>query len=127
MILLPCPWCGPRAATEFAHIGEVSARPDPGSATPAQWRGYLYLRANPCGWTRETWYHRAGCRRYITVERHTETNEVRSATPAGMTEVTGTAAGVAEVPRAAGAAGVPGGQDGARAGGAEIPAGGPAR
>jgi sarcosine oxidase, subunit delta len=128
MILLPCPWCGPRAATEFAHIGEVSARPDPGSATPAQWRGYLYLRANPCGWTRETWYHRAGCRRYITVERHTETNEVRSATPAGMTAVTGTAAGVAEVPRAAaGVAGVPGGQDGARAGGAEIPAGGPAR
>jgi sarcosine oxidase, subunit delta len=124
MILLPCPWCGPRAATEFAHIGEVSARPDPGSATPAQWRGYLYLRANPCGWTRETWYHRAGCRRYITVERHTETNEVRSATPAGMTEVTGTAAGVAA---AAGMAEVPDGHAGARAGGAEIPAGGPAR
>ena len=108
MILLPCPWCGPRVATEFAHIGEVSARPDPGSATPAQWRGYLYLRANPCGWTRETWYHRTGCRRYITVERHTETNEVRSATAAGVAEV-------------------PGGQAGARAGGAEIPAGGSAR
>ena len=37
---------------------------------------------------------------------------------AGMTEVPGTAAGVTEVP---------GGQAGARAGGAEIPAGGPAR
>ena len=57
MILLPCPWCGPREATEFAHVGEVSTRPDPGSATPAQWRGYLYLRANPCGWTTESWYH----------------------------------------------------------------------
>jgi heterotetrameric sarcosine oxidase delta subunit len=91
-------------ATEFAHIGEVSARPDPGSATPAQWRGYLYLRANPCGWTTETWYHRMGCRRYIKVERHTETNEVRSATAAGVAEATG-----------------------APAGGAEIPAGGPAR
>ena len=83
MILLPCPWCGPRAATEFAHIGEVSARPDPASATPAQWRGYLYLRANPCGWTSETWYHRMGCRRFIKVERHTETNEVRSAVGRG--------------------------------------------
>ena len=82
MILLPCPWCGPRAATEFAHVGEVSVRPDPGSATPAQWRGYLYLRANPCGWVTETWYHRMGCRRYLNVERHTETNEIRSATPA---------------------------------------------
>jgi len=77
MILLPCPWCGPREASEFAHVGEVSARPDPGSATPAQWRRYLYLRANPRGWTTENWYHRMGCRRFITVERHTETNEVR--------------------------------------------------
>jgi heterotetrameric sarcosine oxidase delta subunit len=118
MILLPCPWCGPRAATEFAHIGEVSVRPDPGSATPAQWRGYLYLHANPCGWTSETWYHRMGCRRFIKVERHTETNEVRSATAAGVAEVPGTAAGMTEVPA---------GDAGARAGGAEIPAGGPAR
>ena len=82
MILLPCPWCGPRPATEFAHVGEVSARPDPAGATPAQWRAYLYLRANPCGWTSETWYHRMGCRRFIRVERHTETNEVRSASAA---------------------------------------------
>ena len=118
MILLPCPWCGPRAATEFAHIGEVSARPDPGSATPTQWRGYLYLRANPCGWTSETWYHRMGCRRFITVERHTETNEVRSATAAGVAEVPGTAAGMTKVPA---------GDAAARTGGAEIPAGGPAR
>ncbi len=56
-----------------------------------------------------------GCRRFIKVERHTETNEVRSATAAG---VPATAAGMAEVP---------GATAGARAGGAEIPAGGPAR
>jgi heterotetrameric sarcosine oxidase delta subunit len=78
MILLPCAWCGPRDASEFQHVGEVVARPDPATASPAQWRGYLYLRANPCGWTTETWYHRMGCRRYIKVERHTETNEVRA-------------------------------------------------
>ena len=70
MILLPCAWCGPRDASEFQHVGEVVARPDPAAATAAQWRGYLYLRANPRGWTTETWYHRMGCRRYITVERH---------------------------------------------------------
>ena len=83
MILLPCAWCGPRDASEFQHVGEVVARPDPAAATAAQWRGYLYLRANPCGWTTETWYHRMGCRRYISVERHTETNEVRAASAAG--------------------------------------------
>jgi heterotetrameric sarcosine oxidase delta subunit len=82
MILLPCAWCGPRDAAEFAHIGEVSARPGPDEVTPGQWRDYLYMRANPCGWTRETWYHRLGCRRFITVERHTETNEVRSVSAA---------------------------------------------
>jgi len=95
MILLPCPWCGPRPATEFAHVGEVSARPDPAGATPAQWRGYLYLRANPCGWTTENWYHRMGCRRFIKVERHTETNEVRSATPAGAGPPAGAAGALA--------------------------------
>ena len=77
MILLPCPWCGPRDASEFGHVGESSPRPDPAAASPAQWRSYLYLRANTCGWAAETWYHRLGCRRFIKVERHTETNETR--------------------------------------------------
>src|SRR5260370_11291761 len=83
MMLVPCPWCGPRDAAEFQHAGEAVARPDPDRATPRQWRAYLYLRANPCGWTTETWYHRMGCRRFIRVERHTETNEIRVAGPAG--------------------------------------------
>jgi heterotetrameric sarcosine oxidase delta subunit len=77
MILLPCPWCGPRDASEFGHVGEPVPRPDPAAASPAQWRSYLYLRANTCGWVAETWYHRLGCRRFIKVERHTETNETR--------------------------------------------------
>ena len=59
------------------------SRPDPAAATPAQWRAYLYLRANTRGWATETWYHRMGCRRFITVQRHTETHEIRAAWPAG--------------------------------------------
>src|SRR5262249_56498438 len=82
MILLPCPWCGPRDASEFGHVGESLPRPDPAAASPAQWRSYLYLRANTCGWVVETWYHRHGCRRFIKVERHTETNETRESRPA---------------------------------------------
>lgn len=77
MILLPCPWCGPRNVSEFAHLGEMTARPDPQAVTPAQWRDYLYFRANPRGWVTETWFHRAGCRRYVTVERDTASNAVR--------------------------------------------------
>ncbi|MGH3343307.1 MAG: sarcosine oxidase subunit delta [Carbonactinosporaceae bacterium] len=78
MILLPCPWCGPRNVAEFGYLGEALARPDPNHATPREWRDYLYARDNGCGWVAETWYHRAGCRRYVSLERHTATNEVRA-------------------------------------------------
>lgn len=82
MIQLPCPWCGLRNADEFAWGGERTARPDPATTTATEWREYLYVRDNPCGWVTETWYHRAGCRRWLVVERHTLTNEVRSCTDA---------------------------------------------
>ena len=85
MFLLPCPWCGPRSATEFRFCGgagEADARPDPATTTPEQWRRYLYFQTNPRGWSTEGWYHGAGCRRYFTAERHTLTNEVRSTTVA---------------------------------------------
>ena len=80
MILLPCSWCGPRDASEFAYVGEVVSRPDPATVTAPQWRRYLYVRANPCDWTTETWYHRMGCRRFIVVQRDTDTNESRPVT-----------------------------------------------
>ncbi|MGH9040825.1 MAG: sarcosine oxidase subunit delta [Acidimicrobiia bacterium] len=83
MILLACPHCGARNAAEFRYLGEVVSRPDPDTATPEEWRAYLYRRRNPAGWVRETWLHRAGCRKFLTVERHTVTNEVRSVRPAG--------------------------------------------
>ena len=78
MILITCPHCGPRNVSEFRYAGEASERPDPNRTTPQQWRRYLYLRRNPAGWTTESWLHRAGCRRYLTVERNTVTNEVRA-------------------------------------------------
>lgn len=77
MFRIPCPHCGLRNLSEFRHLPERGARPDPSTATPAQWRGYLYDRNNLADWTAETWFHGAGCRRYLTVERHTVTNDVR--------------------------------------------------
>ena len=78
MILLPCPHCGPRNASEFRYVGELSTRPDPDATGVEGWRTFLYVRANPAGWTTETWFHRAGCRQHLVVERHTVTNEVRA-------------------------------------------------
>jgi sarcosine oxidase subunit delta len=78
MILLPCPFCGPRNVSEFRYAGEASTRPNPNKTDAAGWRTYLYTRNNPAGWTTETWFHSAGCRQHLLIERHTVTNEVRS-------------------------------------------------
>jgi len=82
VILIPCPWCGPRNSNEFAYGHERKLRPNPGTTSQAEWRAYLYDKRNPAGWTSETWYHRAGCRKFLLVERHTVTNQIRSCTPA---------------------------------------------
>lgn len=86
MILVPCPHCGPRNASEFRYLGEDKARPDPNTTEPAEWHAYLYTTRNPAGWTTETWFHGTGCRTFFTVERHTVTNEIRSASPPGRSE-----------------------------------------
>ena len=78
MILLLCPHCGPRNASEFRYVGELSARPDPNATSVEEWRTFLYTRLNPASWTTETWFHRAGCRQHFVVERHTVTNKVRA-------------------------------------------------
>lgn len=93
MMLLPCPWCGPRNVSEFRYVGEAgNRRPDPNATTPEEWRTYLYFRDNRCGWVGETWYHRFGCLRYFSVERHTLTDEVRSSVAVSR----GTTPGAAE-------------------------------
>lgn len=77
MFRIPCPYCGPRNRSEFGYVGERASRPDPRTTTAAEWRDYLYVRENLADWTMETWYHRAGCRQFITLERHTVTNDFR--------------------------------------------------
>ena len=77
MLLVPCPNCGPRNSTDLRYGGESHARPDPNTASPAEWRAYLYLRDNPAGWLRENWYCASGSRRWFSIERNTATNEFR--------------------------------------------------
>ena len=81
MISVPCPWCGDRNSMEFRSGGESNRRPDVATASPEEWRNYLYTKANLADWVTETWYHRAGCRRFFAVERHTVSNEIRTSRP----------------------------------------------
>lgn len=77
MLVIACPHCGPRNSDEFTFNGEVVARPDP-ATDPATWRRYLYMKRNEAGWQSERWFHAAGCRRFLSIERHRTTNEIRS-------------------------------------------------
>ncbi len=79
MLLIDCPWCGPRAETEFSCGGEAHiARPaDPESVSDAQWADYLFHRSNAKGAHREQWVHTHGCRRWFNVERDTVTYTIK--------------------------------------------------
>ncbi len=100
MFRIPCPHCGLRNVAEFRHVGERRTRPDAQTATSEQWRAYLYEQRNVAGWSEESWYHAFGCRRFVSVERHTVTNEMRSV-------VDGPTAGQAAAPSASADAGAP--------------------
>jgi sarcosine oxidase subunit delta len=75
-----CPYCGERDAHEFAYLGAAGLkRPDPAAAEAATaFFEYVYLRDNPAGPAAELWYHRSGCRRWLSVERDTRTHEILS-------------------------------------------------
>lgn len=77
MLLIECPWCGPRPETEFSYGGEAHiARPaDPNALSDEAWGEYLFARKNPKGLHRERWCHSAGCRRWFNAERHTVSYE----------------------------------------------------
>jgi heterotetrameric sarcosine oxidase delta subunit len=77
MLLITCPWCGPRSQTEFSCGGEGHiVRPDPDIASDAAWGDYLFMRKNPKGLHNERWFHAHGCRRWFHVVRSTVSHEI---------------------------------------------------
>jgi len=78
MLLIPCPWCGPRDEVEFHCGGEGHiVRPgDPDAQGDAAWAEYLFMRANPKGLVAERWVHRHGCRRWFNLLRDTVSHRI---------------------------------------------------
>jgi len=78
MLLIPCPWCGPRDEREFACGGEAHiARPlAPAALSDEAWADYLFMRRNPKGVHYERWQHSHGCRRWFNLARSTVTHEI---------------------------------------------------
>ncbi|WP_405727303.1 sarcosine oxidase subunit delta [Streptomyces sp. NBC_01537] len=85
MLLIPCPWCGPRDEAEFHYGGQahIAYPEDPAALTDDEWARYLFFRDNPKGPFAERWMHSAGCRQWFNAVRDTSTNVfVNSARPA---------------------------------------------
>ncbi|MFG1397426.1 sarcosine oxidase subunit delta [Roseixanthobacter pseudopolyaromaticivorans] len=78
---IPCPYCGSRDAHEFSYLGDATLkRPDPEAADAQEaFFRYVYLRENPAGPHEELWYHAAGCRQWLVVERDTRTHAISRA------------------------------------------------
>ena len=78
MLLIPCPWCGPRDETEFKYGGQAHLPypEDPEALTDEAWADFLFMRDNPRGPWSERWMHAAGCRRWFNAVRDTATNRV---------------------------------------------------
>jgi sarcosine oxidase subunit delta len=78
MLLISCPWCGPRDEVEFQAGGEAGrVRPhDPAALDDAQWADFLFMRRNEKGLQRERWNHAAGCRRWFAIERNNITHDI---------------------------------------------------
>jgi heterotetrameric sarcosine oxidase delta subunit len=80
MLLICCPFCGPRAEIEFRCGGQGHLlRPGPAEEVSDEtWGRYMYFRTNPKGVHLERWVHQAGCRLWFNVARDTVTHEVRA-------------------------------------------------
>jgi sarcosine oxidase subunit delta len=85
MLLIHCPWCGPRAEIEFRHGGEahIARPPDPGKLDDQEWAEHLFLRSNPRGLHAERWIHQYGCQRWFNAVRDTYTDTFVKTYPRG--------------------------------------------
>ena len=77
MLVLLCPNCGDRNASEFRYGGPYNPRPvQPEQADEKKWVEYLYLHTNPMAKQTEWWYHGSGCGLWFLVERDRQSNDV---------------------------------------------------
>ena len=78
MLLISCPFCGPRSEDEFGFGGDASLITPNDDDNIQDVADYMFLRDNPKGWHKEFWTHRYGCGRWMIVERHTVTHKIKS-------------------------------------------------
>ncbi len=85
MLLIPCPYCGPRSEEEFSYGNEAHiARPEePDKLSDADWAEFVFNRSNTKGVFLERWMHAQGCRRWFNLARDTVSYEILAVYPMG--------------------------------------------
>ncbi len=78
MLLIPCPYCGPRSEEEFSYGNEAHIpRPEePDKLSDADWAEFVFMRSNTKGVFLERWLHAHGCRRWFNVARNTVSYDI---------------------------------------------------
>jgi sarcosine oxidase subunit delta len=71
---ITCPHCGERPIEEFIY-GEIPTVPESITDPDARDIDRAFMRGNPEGITIERWFHVFGCRRWLTLQRDTRTDE----------------------------------------------------
>ena len=78
MLIIECPYCGPRDQSEFSNGGEAHVKRPDGSQniSDREWAEYVFIRSNPKGLYYERWVHSHGCRKWFNCVRDTSTDEI---------------------------------------------------
>jgi len=83
MLLIDCPYCGPRPEVEFRYGSEAHLARQPAGADDEAWADFLYKRTNPKGVAAERWRHVAGCARWFNALRDTVSDDFIATYPIG--------------------------------------------
>jgi sarcosine oxidase, subunit delta len=85
MLLIPCPYCGPRPELEFRHGGEAHvARPAASTErSDGEVAEALFMRSNTRGVHAERWRHIHGCGRFFNCIRDTVSDRIIATYKAG--------------------------------------------
>ena len=78
-MIIDHPLLGPRDASEFIYLGDVSLLNRPNwdeEKSEDNFYKYLYLRENVAGMHKELWFHQQGDRSWLVISRNTVTHEI---------------------------------------------------
>ena len=78
MLVITCPFCGPRDESEFVNGGPARHKRNRSSdeLTDSAWIDYLIVTPNPMGPVTEEWWHVMGCSQWFTIKRDTVTHKI---------------------------------------------------